>query len=213
MNGCRRSCSADRGCALVPGTSMNAGQPAGNRFQIHTAVRHLRSGGVVAHATEGVWGLACDPFNGRAVARLLAVKRRDPAKGLIVIGASAAFFEPELAVLSGTQRAEVEASWPGPVSWLVPNIRFPWWICGKGRRGQSRVAIRVPGHDQARAICAAFAAPLVSTSANPSGRPSTASELLVRRWFHSSVDYVVPGRTTARNRPSELRALDGRVLR
>ena len=173
----------------------------------------MRAGGLVAHATEGVWGLACDPFNGRSVARLLAVKDRDPAKGLIVIGACAAFFEPELAVLPESTRAEVESSWPGAVSWLVPNARFPWWISGKRRPGQNRVAIRVPGHDQARAICAAFGGPLVSTSANPAGRPSTASELRVRRWFQSRVDYVVPGCTAARNRPSELRTLEGLVLR
>ncbi len=164
----------------------------------------------MAHATEGVWGLACNPFDGRAVARLLAVKNRDPGKGLILIGAAASFFEPELAALSPRHRAEVEASWPGAVTWLVPNARFPWWIDGGGSH---RVAIRVPGHDQARAICAAFGGPLVSTSANPSGRPSTANILRVRRWFQSRIDYVVPGRTSARNRPSELRTLDGSVLR
>ncbi len=188
-------------------------QLGGNAFHVRIAARHLRGGGLVAHATEGVWGLACDPFNRGAVARLLAVKNRDPAKGLIVIGARASCFAPELAALSAEARAEVESSWPGAVSWLVPNSRFPWWISGSGVRGEGRVAIRVPGHDQSRAICAAFGGPLVSTSANPSGRPSTASELRVRRWFQHTLDYVVPGRTAARNRPSELRTLDGQVLR
>ena len=194
MSGCRQNFRADR-------------------FHVRLAARHLRAGGLVAHATEGVWGLACDPFDGAAVARLLAVKSRDPGKGLIVIGADATCFEEELAGLSDPDRRAVESSWPGAVSWLVPNARFPWWISGSRRRGASRVAIRVPGHAQSRAICTAFGGPLVSTSANPSGRPSTANELHVRRWFQSRVDYVVPGRTTARNRPSELRTLDGAVLR
>lgn len=167
----------------------------------------------MAHATEGVWGLACDPFDRRAVARLLAVKHRHPGKGLILIGAAASCFGPELSSLSEQQRQLVESTWPGPVSWLVPNSRFPWWISGAGLRREHRVAIRVPGHAQARALCAAFGGPLVSTSANPSGRPGTASVLRVRRWFQGTVDYVVPGRTAARNRPSELRALDGTVLR
>jgi tRNA A37 threonylcarbamoyladenosine synthetase subunit TsaC/SUA5/YrdC len=30
-------------------------------WHLHLAVRHLRRGGLVLHATEGVWGLACDP--------------------------------------------------------------------------------------------------------------------------------------------------------
>ena len=194
MSGCRHNWPADR-------------------FHVCRAARHLRAGGLVAHATEGVWGLACDPCDPRAVARLLAVKRRDPGKGLILIGAAASCFEPELSALSGRQRRLVESTWPGAVSWLVPNARFPWWISGAGSRHENRVAIRVPGHAQARAICEAFGGPLVSTSANPSGRPGTADILRVRRWFQRSVDYVVPGRTAARNRPSELRALDGTVLR
>ncbi len=193
MSGCRQNSRADH-------------------FHVCQAARLLRAGGLVAHATEGVWGLACDAFDGAAVARLLAVKQRDPGKGLIVIGAAPACFEPELQRLSVAQRAELESSWPGPVSWLVPNSRFPWWISG-GSGGTGHVAIRVPGHAQARAICAAFGGPLVSTSANPSGRPGTSSELRVRRWFQSAVDYIVPGSTSARNRPSELRTLDGAVLR
>ena len=194
MNGCRLNSSADH-------------------FHVLRAARHLRAGGLVAHATEGVWGLACNPFDGSAVARLLMVKNRNPGKGLIVIGAAASCFEPELAALSAGHRARIESSWPGAVSWLVPNRRFPWWISGTGSSHENLVAIRVPGHAQSRAICAAFGGPLVSTSANPSGRPATANELHVRRWFQFSVDYVVPGHTAARNRPSELRTLDGTVLR
>ncbi len=184
-----------------------------DRFHVLCAARHLRGGGLVAHATEGVWGLACNPFDGAAVARLLAVKQRDPDKGLIVIGADASCFEPELGELTESERRTVESTWPGAVTWLVPNTRFPWWITGSRSNGAGRVAVRVPGHAQSRAICAAFGGPLVSTSANRSGRPSTANELHVRRRFRSLVDYVVPGRTSARNRPSELRTLDGTVLR
>jgi len=184
-----------------------------DHFHILKAARHLRAGGVVAHATEGVWGLACDPFSSLAIARLLALKGRDPSKGLIVIGAAPAAFAPELQGLTPSQRALIEASWPGPVSWLVPNVRFPWWISGGGSGPTNRVAIRVPGHAQARAISAAFGGPMVSTSANPSGQPSTANLLRVRRWFQNAVDYVVPGSTSARRRPSDLRTLDGAVLR
>jgi tRNA A37 threonylcarbamoyladenosine synthetase subunit TsaC/SUA5/YrdC len=42
---------------------------------------------VIAYPTEAVFGLGCNPGDGVAVARLLAIKDRDPAKGLIVIAA------------------------------------------------------------------------------------------------------------------------------
>jgi len=46
----------------------------------------LRRGGVIAYATESCFGLGCDPRNARAVRRILALKGRPQAKGLILIG-------------------------------------------------------------------------------------------------------------------------------
>lgn len=177
---------------------------------LRRAVRHLRQGGVVAHATEGVWGLACDPFDRSAVSRILALKKRPPDKGLILIADAAHRFAPELEALAAADRRRVEATWPGPVSWVLPTQRFPAWITGKGN---GTVAVRVPGHCQARALCAGFGGPLVSTSANPSGHPATANELRVRRWFQGRISYLLPGQTQGRRGPSQLRALSGEVLR
>ena len=53
------------------------------------AVRHaLGEAGVVACPTEAVWGLSCDAYNETALKTLLRLKRRDAAKGLIVVAAS-----------------------------------------------------------------------------------------------------------------------------
>lgn len=186
------------------------GHPRIEDFHLRRAVRHLRRGELVAHATEGVWGLACDPFDRSAVARILALKGRRLDKGLILIGADADCFGPELEPLAAADRRKVEATWPGAVSWVLPSSRFPIWITGPSSQG---VAVRVPGHPQARALCAGFGGPLVSTSANPSGRPGTANALLVRRWFQNRIGYLVPGQTQGRRGPSRLRTLSGEVLR
>lgn len=186
------------------------GHPRIEDFHLRRAVRLLRRGELVAHATEGVWGLACDPFDRSAVARILALKGRRLDKGLILIGADADCFGPELESLAAAERRKVEATWPGAVSWVLPSSRFPIWITGPSSQG---VAVRVPGHPQARALCAGFGGPLVSTSANPSGRPGTANALLVRRWFQNRIGYLVPGQTQGRRGPSQLRTLSGEVLR
>ena len=178
-------------------------------FHLTRAARCLRRGGVVAHATEGVWGLACDPFNANAVGRLLTLKARDRNKGLIVIAADPSYFAAELAALDADCQAAVLTSWPGPVSWAVPNQRFAAWITGQ----HTSVAIRVPGHAQAQALCSMFDGPLVSTSANLAGRASTKNVLKVRKWFGDRLDYVLPGSTGDRARPSEIRTVTGRVLR
>lgn len=180
-----------------------------NNWHLEQAVATLQSGGVVLHATEGVWGLACDPFNLNAVLRVLALKQRDVAKGLILVGSGTEDFAPELASLEASARQRVVASWPGAQTWILPNTRFPVWITG----GRDSIAVRVSGHPQARALAAAFGSPIVSTSANPGGRQPARNALKARAYFHGLVDYVLPGDVLGDAGPSCIRTLDGELVR
>ena len=170
-------------------------------FHLGVAADVLRSGGIVAHATEAVWGLACDPFDADTVSRLLDLKGRSIRKGLILIGADESDFAPELAALGELDAARVRRSWPGPETWLVPNRQFPSWITG----GRASVAARVPAHVQARSLCAIFGGAIVSTSANPSGRPPARTELAVRRYFAGGIDHVLHGELAGAAAPSRIR--------
>jgi L-threonylcarbamoyladenylate synthase len=185
-------------------------------WHLRLARRALMQGGIVLHATEGVWGLACDAVDARAVGCLLALKGRAAAKGLIVIGHDAACFEAELCRLDRPSRQRVLDSWPGPVTWILPNHRFPPWVTG----GRDTVAVRVPGHSQARALARAFGRPLVSTSANRAGFPAARTALAARRWLSAlrrggcAVPiHFLPGETLGRRKPSEIRTLEGERLR
>ena len=186
-----------------------------NRWQARLACACLRRGGLVLHAAEGVWGFACNPFDPAAVRRLLAVKGRPMTKGLIVIGADGTCFEPELAGLTQGERRDVEATWPGAVTWILPNSRFPTWITGD----RGTVAVRVPGHPQARALCRSFGGPLVSSSANLSGRAPARRRIQARALatrLHAPDAppplYLLPGETLGRRGPSELRTLSGHTV-
>ena len=178
--------------------------------ELQRAARVLRGGGVVAHASEGVWGLACDPFNGDAVGKVLAIKGREAEKGLILIADDAARLEPELAGLDDAVAARIRDSWPGAVTWVVANRRFPDWITG----GRGTVAVRVPGHAQARALAARFGAPIVSTSANRSGAPPTTCQASVAAELGAEIDYLLPGQIGAQRGPSRIfDAASGLALR
>lgn len=177
-------------------------------------MRKLLEGGLVLHATEGVWGLACDPFDALAVSRLLELKGRSVAKGLILIGACADVFEPELAAIDPAQARAVRDSWPAAETWILPNRRFPYWITGE----HAGVAVRVPGHPQSRALAGAFGGPLVSTSANPSGQPAPTSMLRARGIFPAdefptAADYILPGEVLVPGAPSRIRTLAGEAIR
>ena len=49
------------------------------------AVRVLRQGGILLHATDTVWGLACDATNDDAVKRLNELKSRHPEHPVLVL--------------------------------------------------------------------------------------------------------------------------------
>lgn len=179
--------------------------------QLARAVRVLRRGLVLAYPTEGVWGLGCDPSNEAAVRRLLDLKGRSASKGLILIAASVDQVRHLLRGLSPAQLQPILATWPGPVTWLVPAPPgFPSWITG----GKPSLAVRVSAHTGVVALCKAFGGPLVSTSANPSGRAAARTELAVRRYFRERLDGLLPGELGGQQGPSEIRdALTGRIIR
>jgi len=182
-----------------------------NFWQLKQAVQCLKGGGVIAYPTEAVFGLGCDPLNPYAVTRLLQLKQRDIAKGLILIAADQAQLSVYIEPPSATMQAELDATWPGPVTWLLkPRPTIPQWLTG----AHDSLAVRVTAHPLTRTLCQAFGGPLVSTSANPSQQPPARNTLTVHRYFHDQLDYIVSGPLGARAKPTEIRdARTGRILR
>lgn len=174
------------------------------------AAQVVRRGGVIAYPTEAVWGLGCDPWDELAVERLLALKDRPVHKGLILVAADIEQFDFLLDDLPEIWLARLAGSWPGPNTWLVPHQnRLPEWITGH----HDSVALRVSAHPLVRELCA-LSGPLVSTSANPAGRPSARSRLRVEQYFPKQLDKVLGGALGGRKNPSLIRDLiSGDVVR
>ena len=163
----------------------------------------LRSGGVIAYPTEAVWGVGCDPLDAVAVERLLWLKQRPVRKGLILVAADIQQFDFLLWDLPQSQLARLQLSWPGPNTWLVPHQgRLPPWVTGD----HATVALRVSAHPTVRQLCQACG-PLISTSANPAGRPAARTRLRVEQYFHGQLDDIVPGPLGRQANPSIIRDL------
>jgi L-threonylcarbamoyladenylate synthase len=174
-------------------------------------VRCLKTGGLIAYPTEAVYGLGCDPLNEKAVKRLLALKQRSWQKGLILIAGDYAQLVPFLEPLTPILEDRVFASWPGPVTWLLPaKPETPYWLRGKS----NQLAVRVTAHAGSATLCDYWGGALVSTSANLSGQRPAKNAFQVRRALGQTIDYILPGEIGERQRPSEIRdALTNTVLR
>ncbi len=176
---------------------------------IKRAARILRSGGVIAYPTEGVFGLGCLPDDFAAVSRLLAIKDRDPALGLVLIVTDIEQLGGWIKLPEGA--SVLKSSGDNPVTWIVPATdEVPYWVRGE----HAGLAVRITTHPIAGALCDAVDSALVSTSANIHRRPPARNPFVLRRCFGALVDYIVPGECGPASGPSEIRDLaSGKVLR
>jgi L-threonylcarbamoyladenylate synthase len=131
-------------------------------------------------------------------------------KGLILVADNIRQFDFLLADLPQEWQDRLGGTWPGPNTWLVPHQnRLPEWITGE----HASVALRVSAHPLVRELCA-LTGPLVSTSANPAGRPAARSRLRIEQYFRGELDGVLGGALGGRRNPSLIRDLiSGPVVR
>lgn len=160
----------------------------------------LKRGGIIAYPTESCYGLGCDPANRRAVRRILRLKQRPQSKGVIVIGSDIQQFRRYLAPVPSGLSARLGEWWPGPNTLLLPtSTRCPRWLRGK----HDTLAVRISAHPECNRLCHALDMPLISTSANRTGRVSIKDARTCIRAFGVHV-LVLPGRIGQRKRPSRI---------
>ena len=165
---------------------VDAGSP--QRDAIEEAATWIRTGGVVAIPTDTLYGLAADPFDGAAVARVFAVKGRSAERALPLIAADAAQIARHLGRLPDLAQRLASHYWPGPLTLLMPAAPA---LAADVTGGTGRVGVRVPADPVARAICEAVGRPITATSANISGQPATAAPDEVEHTLGSSIDLLV----------------------
>jgi L-threonylcarbamoyladenylate synthase len=178
-------------------------------YSVLRAADVLLRGGVVAYPTEGVYGLGCLPDDQRALERILDIKQRGANKGLILIAANANQLEGWVDLPDDDSLPVPDPS--HPVTWIVPpGSRVTPLLRG----AHETIAVRITTNSTAKALCEATASPLVSTSANLSGKLTARNRYVLQRQFGRVVDYIVPGDCGPAAGPSEIRDFtSGKVLR
>ncbi len=180
--------------------SITAGQP--EPAVIARAADVLRHGGLVAYPTDTVYGLAVDPRNSAAVARLYAAKGRGSQSAIPLIAAS--LEQAEEAALFGERELRLaRALWPGPLTMVVPpRVDLAAAVLGGG----TTVAVRVPAHAVARALAGAFGFCITATSANRSGEAPavTGADVAAAFGAGSDVDLLLDAGVVAGGSPSTI---------
>jgi L-threonylcarbamoyladenylate synthase len=158
------------------------------------AARVLAAGGLVAFPTETVYGLGADATSGPAVARLYDAKGRPAFNPLIAHVADIADAE-RLARFDADAARLAKGFWPGPLTLVLPKAAgCP--VAELAMAGLDTIAVRVPAHEVARDILAAFGKPVVAPSANRSGHVSPTCAEHVAADLAGRIDLIVDGGAT-----------------
>ena len=168
---------------------------------IKAASHQISKGGTILYPTDTIWGIGCDATNELAVKRVFEIKKRPPAKAMVILVAEISQLEfyasvPEVA-WDLVEYAE------NPLTIIYPNAKgiSPALIAEDGS-----IAIRVVKDEFCKMLINSLRKPLVSTSANISGEPAPPYFDEISEEIKNRVDYIVPLRQSehTKNAPSRI---------
>jgi L-threonylcarbamoyladenylate synthase len=157
------------------------------RDEVAKAFKVVQDGGIILYPTDTIWGIGCDAANTEAVQKIYCLKQRSETKSMIILldtdNKLASYVQevPELAY-NLIEYAE------NPLTLVLPGARniSPALIAADGS-----VGIRVSNHPFCQGLIQRLRRPLVSTSANISGKPSPQYFSQIDQEIIDGVDYVV----------------------
>lgn len=146
------------------------GRKAGGDFimklEVEKAVEVLKRGGLILYPTDTIWGIGCDATNQEAVDRVYKLKQSQDKHAMTVLVAT-------IDDVGRYVRRVPEVAWQllevseKPLTLILPTG------CGVAPNlipETGTIGIRVPKHDFCHALLRRLGRPLVSTSANISGK-------------------------------------------
>lgn len=172
----------------------------------------LERGATIAYPTEGVYGLGCLPERLDAIEHLLHIKDRPWQKGVLLVASDLTYFAPYIQPLHADHIATINDHYQQvvmgkahPTTWIVPTSKD----CSPLIRGTHQsVGIRLCAHPLVQQLSDHCASPLVSTSANISGREPARNARVLRCIFRESVDVILSQPTLGFNRASQIQSIE-----
>ncbi|MCF7844702.1 MAG: threonylcarbamoyl-AMP synthase [Kiritimatiellales bacterium] len=182
-----------------------------------SALKILELGGVVAHATETCYGLACDMTNPDAVEKLFQIKDRRADQPVSALFPSVEATE-EWVEWNNEARKLAEEELPGPLTIILPCIKERIYPTSPAHYSTT-LGIRVSTHPIAIELSKKFPRPISTTSANVSGQPSAYSAEEIIEQFkdkQNQPDLILDSGRIEKNTPSKVVSFikdDPQVLR
>lgn len=169
--------------------------------------RLLGQGGLLALPTESFYGLAVDPFNEHALAKLWQVKGRSDGKPILLLIGERSQLEPFVQRVPPAATVLMNAFWPGPLTIVFPAVVG---LSDMVTAGTGSVGIRQSAwHPLAELL--RRVGPVTGTSANREGLPPCCTAEDVQQSLGDRVDLIVDAGPTPGGSPSTVIDVQGPI--
>ncbi len=176
------------------------------------ALATLKRGGIILYPTDTVWGIGCDATNAEAVKRIFELKKRADSKSMLVLVGSEGELQRTVENVPETAWMLIEAA----VNPLTIIYDRPKGLAANLLAEDGSVGIRITGELFSRTLCQKLRHPLVSTSANVSGKKTPRIFSEIDEEVLQGVDYVVKygqNDTTAHKPSNIIKVSDSGVIK
>lgn len=150
-------------------------------------LKTLSAGGLILYPTDTVWGIGCDATNAEAVKRVYQLKQRDDSKALIVLIDSADHLDHYVVDVPMIARELIDVA----VKPLTIIYEGAYNLAKNVLGDEDSVGIRIPNDEFCHRLCERYGKPIVSTSANVSGKPTARTFADIDPAIVDGVDYAV----------------------
>jgi len=155
--------------------------------EVAKALKVLQEGGIILYPTDTIWGIGCDAGNTDAVKKIYRLKQREESKSMIIL------LDNDNKLLSYVREV------PDLTYDLIEFAENPLTLILSGAKNISpalinadgSIGIRIVKHEFCQQLIQRLRKPLVSTSANISGKPFPKNFMDIDDEIINGVDYVV----------------------
>jgi L-threonylcarbamoyladenylate synthase len=161
---------------------------------IKNSLTILKTGGIILYPTDTIWGLGCDATNYSAVEKIFKVKSRNGSKSLIILVNGDQMLNSYVSDIPEVS-FELTGVSDDPLTIIYPRGKnLAAGVCND----DGSVGVRICRDEFCNELITRFRKPIVSTSANLSGKPSPGNFSDIEKSVINLADYVVKYRQNDR---------------
>lgn len=170
--------------------------------EINKAFSVLKNGGIILYPTDTIWGIGCDASNVEAVKKIYKLKQREETKSMLVLVEHPDRIGRHIREVPEMAWQLIEAN-DKPMTIIYPGaINLASNLINEDRT----IGIRIVQDEFCQKLIGKLNRPIVSTSANISGKTSPATFAEISDEIKEGVDYIVNWRQddTTKATPSSI---------